>query len=143
MICNGRTLVSDPQWTWIQNRLNQKSIIDYIITDKALMKTSSDIFVHKTDIQNTHVGSSDHYLVWFELGRNFARSRNKAKRILYKWQVDRLQDKTIRNEYQTELGLHANDFFQTLSDLHCEGVVGEELACRMASKWEKVVHIGK
>ena len=74
MVCNGRTLLSDPQWTRVQTRLNHKSIIDYIITDKALMKTSSEVFVDKTD-----VGSSDHYLVWFELGRNFARSRNKAK----------------------------------------------------------------
>ena len=28
MICNGRTLLSDPQWTRIQTRLNHKSIID-------------------------------------------------------------------------------------------------------------------
>ena len=32
-----------------------------------------------------------------------------------------------------------NDFFQTLDDLHREGVTGEELVHRMASKWEKVV----
>ena len=70
MICNGRTMLNDPQWTRVQNRLGHKSIIDYIITDKALMKESSDLFVDKTDI-----GSSDHYLVWFELGRNFGRSR--------------------------------------------------------------------
>ena len=134
MVCNGRTLLSDPQWTRVQSRLGHKSIIDYIITDKALMKASSDVFVDRTD-----VGSSDHYLVWFELGRTFGRNRKKAKRILYKWRVDRLQDKAIRNEYQAELGLCANDFFQTLSDLHQEGVVGEELVRRMASKWEKVV----
>ena len=93
------------------------------------MKASSDAFVHRTN-----VGSSDHYLVWFELGRTFGRNRKKAKLILYKWRVDRLQDKTIRNEYQAELGLCANNFFQTLSDLHQEGVVGEELVRRMASK---------
>ena len=32
------TLLSDPQWTQIQIRLGHKSIIDYIITDKALIK---------------------------------------------------------------------------------------------------------
>ena len=58
---------------------------------------------------------------------------------MYKWRVDRLQDKTIRNEYQAELGVRANEFFQTLGDLNQEGVVGEELVRRMASKWEKVV----
>ena len=48
----------------------------------------------------------------------------------------------IRNEYQAELGLCDSDFFQTLhvNDLHPEGVVGEELVHRMASKREKVVH---
>ena len=60
-------------------------------------------------------------------------------RILYKWRIDRLQDKEIRNEYQAELGLHASDFFQTLNDLYEEEVVEEELVGRMASKWEKVV----
>ena len=134
MVCNCRTLQSDPQWTRVQSRLGHKSIIDYIITDKALMKASSDVFVDRTDI-----GSSDHYLVWFELGRSFGRNRKKAKRILYKWRVDRLQDKTTRSEYQAELGIHANDFFQMLRDLYREGVVGEELVRRMASKWEKVV----
>ena len=74
MICNGRTMLNDPQWTRVQNRLGHKSIIDYIITDKALMEESSDVFVDKTDI-----GSSDHYLVWFELGRNFGKSRKKSK----------------------------------------------------------------
>ena len=76
VICNGRTMLKDPQWTRVQNRLGHKSIIDYIITDRALMKESSNVFVDSTDI-----GSSDHYLVWFELGRNFGKSRKKARRI--------------------------------------------------------------
>ena len=33
MICNGRNLVPDPEWTRIRPSLKQKSIIDYIITD--------------------------------------------------------------------------------------------------------------
>ena len=93
------------------------------------MKASSDSFVHTTDI-----GSSDHYLVWFELQKNFSKSRNKAKRSMYKWQVDRLQDKAIRNEYQAELDVQANDFFQTFDDLR---VTGEKLVCTIASKWER------
>ena len=136
VICNGRTMLEDPQWTRFQNRLGHKSIIDYIITDRALMKESSNVFV---DTCSTDIGSSDHYLVWFELGRNFGKSRKKARHILYKWRIDRLQDKETRNEYQDELGLRANDFFQTLADLYREEVVEEELVRRMARKWEKVV----
>ena len=71
------------------------------------MKESSNVFVDSTDI-----GSSDHYLVWFELGRNFGKSRKKARRILYKWRIYRLQDKEARNEYQDELGLHADKSFK-------------------------------
>ena len=71
------------------------------------MKASSDVFVDRMDVE-----SSDHYLVWFELGRTFGRKRKKAKHILYKWRVDRLQDKAIRNKYQAELGLCASDLFK-------------------------------
>ena len=50
----------------------------------------------------------------------------KARRILYKWRIDRLQDKEIRNEYQVELGLHASEFFETLEDLYRKRVDEEE-----------------
>ena len=70
MICNGRTLLCDAQWT--QSHLGLKSIIDYIITDKALTKTLSNIFVLRSDI-----GSSEHYAMWFELGRNLVRAGKK------------------------------------------------------------------
>ena len=68
MICNGRTLLCDPQWNRVQSRLGHKSIIDYIITAAALIKASSDVLVDRTGI-----GSSDHHLVWSELGRNLVR----------------------------------------------------------------------
>ena len=45
MVCNSRTLLSDSQCARVQSRLGHKSIIDYVITDRALMKTSSDVFV--------------------------------------------------------------------------------------------------
>ena len=74
MIRNGKTMLNGSQWTRVQNCLGHKSIINYIITDKTLMKELSNVFVDRTDI-----GSSDHYLhvVWFELGRNFGKSRKK------------------------------------------------------------------
>ena len=71
------------------------------------MKPSSNVFLH-----NTIVGSSDHYLVWTELEKTSSRNGKQAKCILYKWQLYRLRDKVIRNEYQTELGLYAKDFFK-------------------------------
>ena len=62
--CNGRELVSEPEWTRVRLSRGQKSIIDYIITDYTLMKDSSRLYVDQTDI-----GSSDHYLVWLGLGK--------------------------------------------------------------------------
>ena len=35
--CNGRKLVTEPEWTRVRPSLNQKSIIDYIVTDAQLM----------------------------------------------------------------------------------------------------------
>ena len=66
-------------------------------------------FLDKTDI-----GSSDHYLVWFELGSNFGTSRKKARNILFKLRIDGLKDEKIKNEYQVEVGVHASEFFESL-----------------------------
>ena len=38
MTCNWRTKLNDPQWTRVHSRLGHRSIVNYIITDKALMK---------------------------------------------------------------------------------------------------------
>ena len=55
MICNGRKLTSEPEWTRIRPSLKQKSIIDYIITDAQLLEVSRNAHVNGTDM-----GSSDH-----------------------------------------------------------------------------------
>ena len=57
MVCNGRKLVSEPEWTRIRPSLKQKSIIDYIITNSQLLQVSGNMHVDSTDI-----GSSDHLL---------------------------------------------------------------------------------
>ena len=58
MICNGRKLASEPEWTRIRPSLKHKSIMDYIITDAQLLEVSGNVHVDGTDI-----GSSDHLLV--------------------------------------------------------------------------------
>ena len=45
MICNGRKLVSEPEWTRVRPSLKQKSIIDYIITDAQLLEVSGNVHV--------------------------------------------------------------------------------------------------
>ena len=39
VICNGRRCVSEPEWTRARPSLDQKSVIDYIITDAQLLVT--------------------------------------------------------------------------------------------------------
>ena len=73
MICNGRKLVSEPEWSRVRPSLKQKSIIDYIITDGQLLEVSGNVHVDGTDI-----GSSDHFLVWMELG--WATKTSKKRR---------------------------------------------------------------
>ena len=50
MVCNGRRLVLDPEWTRVRPSSEQKSIIDYIITDTQLMVASGEVHVESTDI---------------------------------------------------------------------------------------------
>ena len=49
MICNGRKLVSEPEWARVRPSLKQKSIIDYIITDAQLVQVSGNVHVDGTD----------------------------------------------------------------------------------------------
>ena len=73
VICNGRRLVSEPEWTRVRPSLGQRSVIDYVVTDIQLMRESGDVQVDATDI-----GTSDHSLVWMELGR-VTKQRGKYK----------------------------------------------------------------
>ena len=72
MICNGRKLVSEPEWTKIRPSLKQKSIIYYIIADAQLLEVSGNVHVAGTDI-----GSSDHFLIWMELCRASKTSKKR------------------------------------------------------------------
>ena len=101
VICNGRQLVSEPEWTRVIPSLNQ-SVIDYVIADNQLMRESGVVQVDRTDI-----GASDHYLVWLELGRTTKHSR-KGKRVIRKWRLDRLGDDGVKLKYK--MVLQAVDF---------------------------------
>ena len=97
MICNGRKLVSEPEWTRIRHSLKKKSIIDYIITDAQLLEVSGNVHVDGTDI-----GSSDHFLVWMELSRATKTSK-KRKCVIRRWRLDRFGDDEVKLSYQNAL----------------------------------------
>ena len=56
---NDRKLVFEPEWTTVRPSLKQKSIIDYIITDKAILRKASGV-VH---VDTLIIGCLDHFLV--------------------------------------------------------------------------------
>ena len=97
--CNGRTFVTEPEWTCIRPGLKQKSIIDYIITDMQMLKKSGKLCVDRTDI-----GISDHFLLWLELER-LTKRHTKGKRVIKKWRLDRFDYKEIVKHYKNALSI--------------------------------------
>ena len=104
MICNGRKLASEPEWTRIRPSLKQKSIIDYIISDAQLLEVSGNVHVEGTDI-----GSSDHLLVWMELGRA-SKTSKKRTRVIRRWHLDRFGDDEVKLSYQNALMAEVHEF---------------------------------
>ena len=117
VICNGRKLVSEPEWTRVRPSLQQKSVIDYVVTDVQLMRESGDVQVDTTDI-----GASDHFLVWLELGR-VTKCCKKQKRTIRKWHLDRFSDEGVRAKYREALRAEVESFYKSMS----EGMSGSGL----------------
>ena len=72
VICNGRRCVSEPEWTRVRPSLDQKSVIDYIITDAQLLRESGDVCIDSTDI-----GMSDNFLGLRPFQRELVRWRKE------------------------------------------------------------------
>ena len=102
MICNGRKLMSEPK-----SSLKQKSIIDYITTDAQLLEVSGNVYVDGTDI-----GSSDHLLVWMELGRA-SKTSKKRKRVFRRWHLYRFGDDDVKSSYQNALMIEVHEFSES------------------------------
>ena len=92
--CNGRTFVTEPEWTRICPSRKQKYIIDYIITEVQMLKKSGKLCVDRTDI-----GISDHFLLWLELA-HLTKRHTKGERVIKKCRLDRFDDKEIVIRYK-------------------------------------------
>ena len=134
MICNGRKLVTEPEWTRIRPSLKQKSIIDYIITDAQLLEVSGNVHVDGTDI-----GSSDHLLVWMELGRA-SKTSKKRKRVIRRWRLDRFGDDEVKLSYQSALMAEVHEFSESTKSKIERGMKGQELVNEVVMEWESVVN---
>ena len=130
MICNGRKLVLEPEWTKVRRSPKQKSIIDYITADTQLLEVSGNVHEDVTDI-----GSSDHFLVWMELGRASKISK-KRKHVIIKWQLDRCGDDEMKFSYQNALNGEVHGFSASIKSKVEIGMDGQELV-----NTSKVVHV--
>ena len=121
VICNGRKLVPEPEWTRIRPRLGQKSVIDFIITDLQLMRESGDVHVDSTDI-----GTSDNFLVSLEVGR-VAKGARKQKCTKKKWQLDRFAHEEVNVKYCKALKAEVESFSECITEKVGRGMRGSEL----------------
>ena len=129
--CNGRQLVSEPEWTRVRPSLDQKSVIDYILMDEQLMVVSGNVIVDSTDI-----GCSDHFLVWMEIGRVTKRGK-KVKCVLRRWRLERFDDVKV---YQKALQDEVLGFMESVSQKVESGMKGEPLVQEVVHEWEDIVN---
>lgn len=134
VICNGRQLVSEPEWTRVRPSLKQKSVIDYVITDSQLMKESGAVQVDSMD-----VGSSDHFLVWLELGRT-AKFVNKGKRVIRRWRLDKFVDDEVKARYRQALCEEVRGFSESIKLKLGSGMQGKCLVNEVLVEWESIVN---
>ena len=134
VVCNGRTFVCEPEWTRVRPSLNQKSIIDYIITDTQVLAGSGKVCVVNTDI-----GCSDHFLVWLELGL-VGKHKHKSKRVVRRWRLDRFEDDEVKVRYQDALLAEVDGFTESIKCSIEGGLKGHDLVNKVLLKWESIVN---
>ena len=135
VLWNNREFCIEPQWTRIMPSLGQHSIVDYVASDRHLMSCSS--FVH---VDSTDVGSSDHLLLWVELGKVKKPRCDRKKRVIYQWRVDALRDKELREKYQEALKLEVDLFTEKLHNYKMTCTPGIDTVKMALIEWEKVVN---
>ena len=124
--------MSEPEWTRVRSSLNQKFIIDYIITDTQILAGSGKVWVDNTDI-----GCSDHVLVWMELGL-VAKHKHKSNRVIKRWRLDRFEDEEVKVRYQNALMAEVDSFTESIKCCIEGGLKGHDLVNEVLLKWESI-----
>ena len=114
--------------------LYQKSVIDFIVMDVQFMRESGEVIVDCTDI-----GVSDHFLVWFELGR-VAKFCRKQKPTIRKWRLDRFAEDGVNEKYCQALRAEVESFSESIREKVVQGMRRRELASEVLEYWESIVN---
>ena len=123
VVCKGRKLVVEPEWTRVRPSLKQKS---KIITDPPLMAVSRNVHVDNTDI-----GCSDHFLAWMELGRT-AKNFKKETREIRRWRLERFEEDEVKLALKAEV----HGFSESVKSKLEGGMKGHDL---VLMEWESIV----
>ena len=77
-------------------------------------------------VDGTDIGSSDHFLVWMELGPATKTSK-KRKRVIRRWRLDRFGDDKVKLSYQNALRAEVHRFSENIRSKVERGMKGQEL----------------
>ena len=80
------------------------------------------------------IGSSDHFLVWMELGR-VSKTSKKRKRVIRRLRLDRFLDE-VKSTYQNALMVEVHEFSESTNSKIERGMKGQELVNEVVMKWE-------
>ena len=90
-------------------------------------------------MDGTDIGSSDHLLVWMELGRA-SKTSKKRKRVIRRWRLDRFGDDEVKLSYQSALMAEVHEFSESTKSKIERGMKGQELVNEVVMEWENVVN---
>ena len=91
-------------------------------------------------VDSADIGSSDHLLLWVELGKVKKPRCDRKKRVIYQWRVDALRDKELREKYQEALKLEVDLFTEKLHNYKMTCTPGIDTVKMALIEWEKVVN---
>ena len=90
-------------------------------------------------MDGTDIGSSDHFLVWMELGQ-VSKTYKKRKRVFRRWCLDRFGDDEVKLSYQNALMAEVHEFSESTNSKIQRGMKGQELINEVVMEWESVVN---
>ena len=91
-------------------------------------------------VDRTDIGSSDHFLVWMELGRATTNTSKKRNRVIIRWRLDRFGDDEVKLSYQNALRAEVHGFSESIKSKVERGMTGQEMVNEVVMEWESVVN---
>ena len=85
------------------------------------------------NVDSTDIGVSDHFLVWFELGR-------VAKRSIRKWRLDGFAEDGVKGKYCQAFRAEVESFSESIREKVVQGMRGRELVSEVLEDWESMVN---